>query len=139
MTPEEKNAAIAKAVGTDRFWLLKKHGLWWRPDSAGYTGNIDEAGRYTYDEAKRRECKHGHSDDVTMHPAPIPNYVEDLNAIHSAIMSLPASKHREFSLHLHDLVCGQAEPDPHEDDFYVNNATALQRSDTLIATLNLIP
>ncbi len=34
-------------------WLIwsDKHGSWWRPDRAGYTRLISEAGRYTYAEA----------------------------------------------------------------------------------------
>lgn len=27
--------------------------LWWRPEGKGYTTNLDEAGRYTFDEAMR--------------------------------------------------------------------------------------
>lgn len=28
-----------------------KHGMWWAPDARGYGGDIEEAGRYTQDEA----------------------------------------------------------------------------------------
>jgi hypothetical protein len=28
-----------------------KHSMWWRPDSRGYTENMEEAGRYARDEA----------------------------------------------------------------------------------------
>ena len=31
--------------------------LWWGPESSGYTTNIDEAGRYTLDEAKKCACR----------------------------------------------------------------------------------
>lgn len=31
-----------------------KHSMWWRPASRGYTDNIDEAGRYSQDEAVRK-------------------------------------------------------------------------------------
>ena len=27
--------------------------MWWRPDEAGYTRNVDEAGRYSHEHAKR--------------------------------------------------------------------------------------
>jgi hypothetical protein len=32
------------------------HCVWWRPDSAGYTTSLDEAGRYTEQEAKSITC-----------------------------------------------------------------------------------
>jgi len=31
-----------------------KHSMWWRPASWGYTEDIDEAGRYSQDEAAER-------------------------------------------------------------------------------------
>lgn len=35
------------------WWLIWsiEHNGWWKPNSHGYTGSIDEAGRYTYEEA----------------------------------------------------------------------------------------
>jgi hypothetical protein len=36
---------------TDRY-LINKRGLWYRPNSQGYTSNPAEAGRYTLEEAK---------------------------------------------------------------------------------------
>ena len=39
-------------------WLLIKRDLYWRPNSSGYTGLRDEAGRYTYAEASPR-CNGG--------------------------------------------------------------------------------
>lgn len=39
-------------------WLLIKRDLYWRPNSCGYTGLRDEAGRYTHAEASRK-CNEG--------------------------------------------------------------------------------
>jgi hypothetical protein len=33
-------------------YLIRKSGAWYRPNSAGYTNNIAEAGRYTLAEAE---------------------------------------------------------------------------------------
>lgn len=33
-------------------WVIRKRGYFYRPDRAGYTGNIYEAGRYTEQEAR---------------------------------------------------------------------------------------
>lgn len=38
----------------DLYVGLKKRGFWWRPNSCGYTGNQDEAGRYTRAEAAKK-------------------------------------------------------------------------------------
>jgi hypothetical protein len=37
-----------------RNYLLRKRGLWWRPDFSGYTSHFWDAGRYTKSEAKSR-------------------------------------------------------------------------------------
>jgi hypothetical protein len=43
---------------TDLF-LIEKRGLYYRPESAGYTGIKDEAGRYPFEEAAERSCPNG--------------------------------------------------------------------------------
>ncbi len=37
-------------------WLIysREHNMFWRPNSAGYTWEIEEAGRYTFEEAHSR-------------------------------------------------------------------------------------
>lgn len=39
-------------MSTDGPWLLVKRDLYYRPNGEGYTGIRDNAGRYTYEEAK---------------------------------------------------------------------------------------
>ncbi len=50
---------------TERCYVLMKRGLFWRPDGKGYTGNIEEAGRYTLQEAMQRE--YPYDEPVTKH------------------------------------------------------------------------
>jgi len=61
----------APAAGSEqasaRIWVLRKRGLFYRPGDHGYTGNINDAGRYTYEEAKARV--YPHDEPVTMHLA----------------------------------------------------------------------
>ena len=37
--------------------------MWWRPDAAGYTNNVDDAGRYSKEDAESL-CAGAHGDDV---------------------------------------------------------------------------
>lgn len=53
-------------------YLLLKRGLYWRPNSSGYTGIKDHAGRYSEEEAKARV-----SEETTMiEESEAPNYSE---------------------------------------------------------------
>lgn len=52
------------------FYLLwsNKHEMWWRPDSRGYSPNVEDAGRYTVTEAIDRvvqSANHGDRTKVT--------------------------------------------------------------------------
>ncbi len=66
----------------DKFVGLMKQGLWYRPNAAGYTNNIDEAGRYTRDEAEKRKYPHSdrpcpNDERVTIHEFPVTQYARD--------------------------------------------------------------
>lgn len=45
-------------------WLLVKRGLYYRPGSAGYTGRLDEAGRFTH--AYAASCVETRGEPVSM-------------------------------------------------------------------------
>lgn len=48
-----------------RCFVVRKRGLFYRPNACGYTDRIDEAGRYTFDEAKQHEYLY--DERVTVH------------------------------------------------------------------------
>lgn len=53
----------------EREFVIKKNGLFYREKAAGYTSSLDEAGRYSYEEAKKHEYLRGDwCDHVTIHP-----------------------------------------------------------------------
>jgi hypothetical protein len=41
-------------MSTDKLYVVIKRGLFWRPNDMGYTARIEEAGRYTKEEAEIR-------------------------------------------------------------------------------------
>lgn len=43
---------VLTAEQPNREWLIRKRGYYYRPDRAGYTASVFEAGRYTEAEAK---------------------------------------------------------------------------------------
>ncbi len=69
----------------DKFVGLMKRGLWYRPNSAGYTDMPQHAGRYTRDKAKEHEhiipiqLQGGFNEDqsVTIHEFPVPQYARN--------------------------------------------------------------
>ena len=48
-----------------RCWVIRKRGLFYRPNDQGYTDRIEEAGRYTEWEAVRRV--YAWDEPITMH------------------------------------------------------------------------
>lgn len=137
MSPEEINAKIAKLTGANNLWLVKKRGLYYRPHSAGYTGNIAEAGRYSTEEARRHEYKRPWASPewVTIEPAPPLDYFGSLDAMHKAIQGLTYEQAERFDIELLEICRhenkGQDNPLPLR--FAVSNATPPQRAQALIA------
>lgn len=75
----------------------------------------------------------------------LPDYLNDLNAMHEAVMSLPANQRVEFRKQLQYIVAPRTKPsragclvlmgDKEYDAWF--NATAAQRAEAFLKTLNL--
>jgi hypothetical protein len=74
----------------------------------------------------------------------LPDYPNDLNAMHEAVRSIAVTNGHEFCMHLRSIVVRDCENDPlctldtgvvHDTYFY--NATARQRAEAFLRTLNL--
>ncbi len=90
MKDQQINEAIAEITGTDKLVGLQRRGLWYRPQGHGYTGNVAEAWRLTFDEAKRHENLRD-MEPVVIVKFPIPDYCNDLNAMHEAFEAIHIS------------------------------------------------
>lgn len=64
----------------------------------------------------------------------LPDYLNDLNAMHDAVTSLDQSQKNYFVNILDDLIETEKQP---ERDFAWCNATAAQRAEAFLRTLNL--
>lgn len=89
MSPQKQQLAIAEACKHD-LWVIVKRGLYYRANAHGYTNSIAEAWKLPKEEAKKHEMYADRSDvdqceKVLIQRAPLPDYLNDLNAIHEAI------------------------------------------------------
>lgn len=141
MTDDEIRIAVADASGLQARYGLRKRGLWYRPDAKGYTGMSAQAGRYTLEEAKKHECVHGQDDDVTIAALPLPDYPNDLNAMHEAAMTLKLHSRTEYCVELRKIIMRDATVEQQDPDtgrvtdhaFY--QATARQRAEAYLRTI----
>lgn len=66
----------------DRTWLVysREHNGWWRPDGMGYTVHMDQAGRYSLEDAIGYCDTDGLSthDGPSEFPVPSPEHIESL-------------------------------------------------------------
>lgn len=124
MTNEEIRIAIAEACGAEfakwgKDWMLLTTPSTTEPIRIKLNGRTLEQGKRDYISA-------------------LPNYPECLNAMHGAVMSLPLKQWDNYELHLAVVVFG-----PHMrhtvryQHFATTNATARQRAEAFLRTLNL--
>lgn len=64
-------------------YLIKKHGLYYRPEAAGYTSNISEAWKFPYDEAVKYTGGKGQPDEVSLEEAPPAKFSEGIPGFYS--------------------------------------------------------
>ena len=65
----------------------------------------------------------------------MPDYCNDLNAIHQAWRTLPPSQKDRFESELYSVVIGQADYNRNDDAPYITNATAKQRAEAFLRTI----
>lgn len=73
MSPEAQIEALHRALKTEKLFLLMKRGYYYRPNAAGYTDQIREAGRYTAEEANIH-TSNGRSQEVHSQVAPLEKF-----------------------------------------------------------------
>jgi hypothetical protein len=65
----------------------------------------------------------------------LPDYLNDLNAMHEAWQTLTPSQKTEFESELYLVIMGQAEYHRNDDAPYITNATASQRAEAFLRTI----
>ncbi|WP_265595973.1 hypothetical protein [Verrucomicrobium sp. BvORR106] len=124
------HAAMAFIENRPAWYYLIKRGLYWRPNSSGYTANRKDAGLYTYTDAKARQYLRGSADErVTMEPAELPDYSGDLNAVREVLASLPQEHRNRCISTLAEVVTGTPRPAMkrrHTSTWNIATATALE-------------
>jgi len=120
VTDLEINEAIADHVGLS-WYAVEKSGWYYRSGGHGYTNQIYEAGRYTKDDAMKELCK---GEPMSVVRIPVPDFVNDLNAMHEAENSLTTSQMTTMSQYLHRQL-----------GMLWGFATASQRADSFLRTV----
>ena len=123
MTPEQQRIAIAEFCGWTNICLQP---LW--------VSDIE-------DEFPPVLCgthpSKGRPEGIPKRFGPLPDYLNDLNAMHDAWLTLSLSEKEQFESELYSIVIGGAEYNRNDDAGWITNATAAQRAESFLKTLNL--
>ena len=133
MTPEKQRIAIAESCG----WRCEVIGAGWcvyRPN-----GTIESSGRRAdYDVQSLTDyirTFYGPLHSYLKHP--LPDYLNDLNAIREAVLHLGEQQRREYALWLTDLTRGGPYfPTTYDELFPIITATAEQCVEAFLRTIN---
>ncbi len=118
MNHEQMRVAIAKACG----WTVK-----YRKDGIEWTALVSPEAEVIDTTSGRAELSNFGC---------VPNYLNDLNAMHEAEKVLGAQQKADFRDHLTDILTSEGLTEDDARDASVH-ATALQRAEALCKTLNL--
>lgn len=138
MAPEQQRIAIAEWCG-DRLFVIHKPIRdpfgYYRENAQGYT-NLEHAWRVTEGVAKRYVGgKPTEADRVIMEPAPLPDYLNDLNAMHEAEKRL-GDLDASYAFELAKLTnCPSWLPQTGMQVCRIARATAAQRAEALLRTI----
>jgi hypothetical protein len=72
--------SMAMASGEYLIWS-NEHGAWWRSGSQGYTTSLQQAGRYSREDAIVKCCGHGRGKDKGGAPYEIPVRAADMELV----------------------------------------------------------
>lgn len=126
MSPEEQRIAIAKACGVQTI----AYTFYYSSHGGRDRWHIEE----TKSEAEfYRDLMHGDDLIEVLHPR-VPDYLDDLNAMHEAEAMIPAEKWLEFDRHV-----SNTSPTEYQTNWInrMYRATASQRAEAFLRTLNL--
>jgi len=129
MTDLEINEAIADHVGW-KWYAVEKGGWFYRKGGHGYTYRIEEAGKYTKEDAEKQLC---YGEPMSVVKIPVPSYTTDLNAMHEAEEML-TDKRTDYSRAVWKL-CHLPETRSEWVDFYLIHASAPRRAEAFLRTV----
>jgi len=135
-TNDELNRIIAEwHVG--ELYVIVKHGLYYRENACGYTGDLRDAWKVTLDAAKDHEYNpKGCVDPVTIKRAPALDYCQDLNAIHEAWLKLTFEQKMVWAEKVYHMVIDQeTKMRWFEVLTLVSNISARQRAEALVKVI----
>jgi len=99
----------------------------------GYTYE-DKVITYDGEEIKFRLCRYPNGGGVARS---WPNYPGDLNAMHAAWLKLSPSEKERFESELYSIIIGWSAYNNNDDAGWITNATAAQRAEAFLRTLDL--
>ena len=131
MTNEEINTVIAQHCG-DNWYAVEKGGWYYRANGCGYTNRIEEAGRYSHEDAVKELVR---GEPMSVVKIPVLCYCNDLNAMHEAEKTLDDDQWLEYMLNLQDVF----QRDPYRGKWIVcqdnMHSTAAQRAKAFLKTI----
>ncbi len=131
MSPVQQRIKLAEVCGKHDRWVIMKRGLYYRPHAKGYTSNIAEA--WILPEAEADEHTYPYDEPVTKHRAPLPDYLNDRDAMHAAFLALDDVQKVECLGYIYEVARGNH----HDKDVALAMATLPQWAQSILRTVGL--